>query len=348
MRTLEVVAAGIWMGAALAQQAPALRMVGRLPPDAVAVQFVSANDGWCSTSADLYRSGDGGRNWVRVQTRIYDPRRVQFLDARNGWVATGGDSFFWTHDGGGSWTELRLPLHVVYDIRFATPKTGWAIGMVETPGDPSRETIRYRIAGENSVYVPALFRSDDGGRTWKQKPYPDVKSLPYQLQFADAGHGLSIELKETLYTRDGGESWQRSKYGSEVNTRLLRSAESGNENVDATAGQLLDAEYGWWSVEGDLFRTTEGGATWHQLPPLRWHERLAKIHGLRFADRNAGWAVPNNAGQPTPMPCFRTRDGGATWVGAVMPSGAQIRELTMAGDGTVYFWGDDRLYTAAK
>jgi len=204
MRTLTFFGACLWMGAAVAQQTPALRLVGLLPQDSRAVQFVSVKDGWCSTAHDLYRSADGGRNWVRVQTPVYDPRRFQFLDSRNGWVGTGGDSFYWTHDGGGTWTELRLPQCVVYDLRFATLKTGWILGMRETPGDPLREFIQYRVAGENSVYVPVLFRSDDGGRTWKQKPYPDIKSLPSRIDFADAQHGLSVEFNATLYTRDGG------------------------------------------------------------------------------------------------------------------------------------------------
>jgi photosystem II stability/assembly factor-like uncharacterized protein len=344
----ELLVAWISVGAAVAQQAPAVRMIGRLPRDTVAVQFVSANDGWCSTASDLHRSADGGRNWSLVRTPVYDPRRFQFLDAKNGWVGTGGDTFYWTHDGGGTWTELRLPLHLVYDLRFTSPRTGWVLGMVETPGDPLKETSQYRIAGERSVYVPALFRSDDGGRTWKQKAYPDMKSLPGRLEMADAGHGLSMELNATLYTRDGGESWRRSQYGAEVKTKELRSAELGSNAFDATAGQLLDAEYGWWSIEGDLFRTTDGGATWRQLPSPRWNERLIRMHGFRFANRKVGWAVPSNLVQSRPMPCFRTLDGGESWQAAGMPIGAEVVGMTMAGDGAVYFWGDDRLYTPFK
>ena len=348
MRTLTFFGACLWMGAAVAQQTPALRLVGLLPQDSRAVQFVSVKDGWCSTAHDLYRSADGGRNWVRVQTPVYDPRRFQFLDSRNGWVGTGGDSFFWTHDGGGTWTELRLPQCVVYDLRFATLKTGWILGMRETPGDPLREFIQYRVAGENSVYVPVLFRSDDGGRTWKQKPYPDIKSLPSRIDFADAQHGLSVEFNATLYTRDGGDSWHKSSYANDVKTRELRLAEIGPNTFHATAARLVDAEYGWWSVEGDLFRTTDGGASWRQLESPRWHARLVRIHGLRFADRKRGWAVASRLGQPSPMPGFRTLDGGATWEAYAMPLGAEVGEVTLAEDGAVYFWGDDRLYTPAK
>jgi photosystem II stability/assembly factor-like uncharacterized protein len=348
MRSLAVLAAGIWMGAAVGQQTPALRLVGLLPRDSTAVQFVSAKDGWCSTTRDLYRSADGGRNWVRVQTPVYDPRRIQFLDARNGWVGTGGDSIYWTHDGGGTWTDVRLPLRVVYDVRFATPKTGWVLGMLEKPGDPLREFIQYRIAGENSVYVPELFRSDDGGRTWKQKPYPDIKSLPWRIDFADAQHGVSAEFNATLYTRDGGESWHRSQYGADVKTKQLRSAELGSDMFFATAAQLVDAEYGWWSVEGDLFRTTDGGASWRQLESPRWHGRLVRIHGLRFVDRKRGWAVASRLGQSSPMPGFRTLDGGVTWEAYGMPLGAEVGEVTAAEDGAVFFWGEDRLYMPVR
>ena len=48
------------------------------------------------------------------------------------------------------------------------------------------------------------------------------------------------------------------------------------------------------------------------------------------------------------MPGFRTLDGGVTWEAYAMPLGAEVGEVTLAEDGAVYFWGDDRLYTPAK
>jgi len=137
----------------------------------------------------------------------------------------------------------------------------------------------------------------------------DLKSLPSRIDFADAQHGLSVEFNATLYTRDGGDSWHKSSYANDVKTRELRLAEIGPNTFHATAARLVDAEYGWWSVEGDLFRTTDGGASWRQLESPRWHARLVRIHGLRFADRKRGWAVASRLGQPSPMPGFPSTPG---------------------------------------
>jgi photosystem II stability/assembly factor-like uncharacterized protein len=266
-----------------------------------------------------------------------------------GWVRTVGNSFYWTRNGGDAWAEIRLPGGVfAEDVRFATPTVGWVLAMREVPGDPSNE-IRYRVAGDHSVYIPALFRTDDGGLTWKQERYPDLKGLPHRLDFADTEHGLSIELNETMFTGDGGRSWHRSLYCANVDTKRLRSAEVGTGMFEATTAQLLDIKYGWWSVEGDLFRTTDGGATWCRLPSIQRNGRAVAIQDIRFANRELGWAVPALREQwPRPAPCFQTQDGGGSWTAIGMPSATRIEGVALLGNGTIYFWGYGQLYLLVR
>jgi photosystem II stability/assembly factor-like uncharacterized protein len=238
---------------------------------------------------------------------------------------------------------------LVKDVLFIDPKIGWTLGMREVPGQPSAEPIRYRIAGEHSLYIPVLFRTEDGGRTWTQQRYPDLKSLPHHLAFADKDHGLSIELNATLFTRDGGISWHRSQYCSGVNTSNLREAALGSGTFEATTAQLFDSNLGWWSVEGDVFHTTDGGATWCQLPSIQWHGGVLRISHIQFGDAELGWAIPTIGEQwPRPPPCFETHDGGRTWKPISAPASVRIDGMAASKDGAPYFWGYDYLYKLVR
>jgi photosystem II stability/assembly factor-like uncharacterized protein len=278
----------------------------------------------------------------------------RFLSSKEGWIQT-SSGLYWTDDGSRTWKRVPLPLTysraqgrqpgLINDVYFATPQTGWALGSREVSGDPAKEPIRYRIAGENSVYVPALFRTNDHGRTWTRQSYPDLKLVPYRLEFADSEHGLSIELNRILYTRNGGGSWMKSRYCADVNTKKLHSAELGSDTFTATTAHLLDAEYGWWSVEGDLLRTSDGGETWCQLPSILRGGKVVAIAQVRFATRELGWAVPTVRGrQQHPTPPFETVDGGKSWRAIDKPRNLQVDECTVLPDALVYFWGDGGLY----
>ena len=358
MRAFALFAACFCFDFLASAKAPFLHETGSVPDETLEVRFVSRDVGWCRTTDGLYRTTDAGKHWSPVKGPPGDGYnhiwQFQFLDPDTGWVRTTLGPLFWTHDAGRTWVETPTPFTsgavpsrgLVEDVRFASTKIGWLLALREVPGDPL-SLIRYRMAGEHSVYVPVLFRTMDGGHTWIEAPYPDLKGMPDRLEFADAIHGISIELNATLYTRDGGQSWHKSRYCADVDTTRLRRAWPGTGMFAATTAQLLDASLGLWSVEGDLFRTSDGGATWRRLPPIRWHKKSLRIGEIRFVNQRLGWALPpidEELAHPTPAPCFQTEDGGETWVAVGMPDDACIEGMTVTKDGTVYVWGDRQLY----
>ena len=58
-------------------------------------------------------------------------------------------------------------------------------------------------------YFGAIYRTTDGGRSWKMLPSGTQNSI-YDISFADEKHGSSVVLLGfVIHTTDGVESWDR-------------------------------------------------------------------------------------------------------------------------------------------
>ena len=79
---------------------------------------------------------------------------------------------------------------------------------------------------------------------------------------------------------------------------------------DYTGGYFLDATHGWLISGGNIFHTSDGGATL----TLQARHNVA-FHDITFADTEHGWAVgdPSNTTTGTGI-VYRTTNGGARWI----------------------------------
>ena len=136
-----------------------------------------------SPDRGLYKTSDGGQSWQQVLkgTNLstgcaglaMDPRNPDRLFAglwdfrRKGWTfrsggdgpqASSGSALFLTENGGRSWTRL--------DARSAKglPPAPW--GRLDVAIAPSHPDTLYAVIESTRS---ALFRSDDGGRTWEER-----------------------------------------------------------------------------------------------------------------------------------------------------------------------------------
>ncbi len=136
-----------------------------------------------SEERGLYKTGDGGKTWSKILkgTNLstgcsmisMDPRDPKTIYEglwdfrRKGWTfRSGGDSptspsgsaFFKTTDGGATWREL--------DDKTAKglPRKPW--GRVAVTVAPSKPEVVYALIESTRS---ALFRSDDGGKTWQER-----------------------------------------------------------------------------------------------------------------------------------------------------------------------------------
>lgn len=206
--------------------------------------------------AGIFRTDDGGKNWRslwrggRVQTIARDPKNPDVLFA-----ASFQDGMLKSSDGGQSWVTTDFDKTNVFAIAIDphTPSTIYA-GVNESPpaggvfksldggltwehvsaGMTNTRVRALAIHPENPQIVyagtlrdrttsvpPILFRSEDGGKSWKPYTEEDLEAFvllinpenPDILYSASLGEGVSV-------SRDGGRSWSKVNEGL-FNPRLL-------------------------------------------------------------------------------------------------------------------------------
>jgi photosystem II stability/assembly factor-like uncharacterized protein len=136
-----------------------------------------------SDERGLYKTSDGGKNWTRILAGAnlstgcsmvsmdrHNPRTIyagMWDFRRKGWTfrsggdgpnAASGSGLFKSTDGGATWTSL--------DEKSAAglPSKPW--GRIAVTVAPSKSTTVYAFV-EAEIPKDGLYRSDDGGKTWK-------------------------------------------------------------------------------------------------------------------------------------------------------------------------------------
>jgi len=161
----------------------------------------------------------------------------------------------------------------LYDVHFATPDRGWAVG-------------------DGGVIVS----TQDGGASWKPQASGTTQNL-LSVHFATPDRGWAVGDEGVIVsTQDGGASWKPQT--SETSQTLL-------------SVHFATPDRGW-AVGGDLggggviVSTQDGGASWKpQASGTR--QRLLSVH---FATPDRGWAVGGDPGRGV---IVSTQDGGASW-----------------------------------
>jgi photosystem II stability/assembly factor-like uncharacterized protein len=230
--------------------------------------------------------------------------------------ATGG-GVWKTTDGGNNWTNVS-------DKYF-----GGSIGAVAVA--PSDETIIYVGEGENTMRgnvsegLGGMWRSDDGGKSWKNVGLKDGRHIirivihpknPDIVWVAVMGHLFGPNDERGVYkTMDGGKTWKRVLFINNQTGCSDLVMEPGNPNVFyAGTWRLIRTPYSLESG-GDgsgLWKSVDGGETWTNistkkgLPKGTWG-----IVGVAVAPSNTDkiyTIIENKDGG-----VFMSNDNGETW-----------------------------------
>jgi photosystem II stability/assembly factor-like uncharacterized protein len=158
----------------------------------------------------LFRSGDGGRTWERIEAGL-TASTFRFVSAEL--AGTEPARVYRSSDGGRSWSELegitRIPGHEQWFLPYS-PRAG-AARNAYVSGE------RLLVAAE----VAGLLRSDDGGRTWVCEPVAGDEDVHHVTGHPDDPDLLYVSLGTATLaqregqhggiarSRDGGRTWEK-------------------------------------------------------------------------------------------------------------------------------------------
>ena len=248
------------------------------------VYFVTADKGWAAgANGTIIHTRDGGTTWnAQVggdpQSADGDVTHLHFLDEQHGWAIKDG-RVLRTVDGE-SWEDLGVGPQYMGGLTMTSPTDGVATGWVGMGTVPT-----------------TLFKTRDGGKTWKPGPLCQIKAMVgglnrsfyctvIRIQFVTASVGYLVARHQCDgtgcspppilgKTEDGGDSWNFFVGPGDADV------------VGATDLFFTDENTGIVrTTDGKLSRTTDGGLTWKGL--------LASVAGssrLIFADPEVGWAL---------------------------------------------------------
>jgi photosystem II stability/assembly factor-like uncharacterized protein len=283
--------------------------------------FLGRDHGWFATFSVLtlqekvYRTSDGGRHWQSFAAPGHNlaggsADSLQFVNRRDGFltdvVANAPDeSLYRTTDGGATW-------HLVASLQ---PERHHGTGVLPELGQTeftAGGTVGYLGGG---MFSHALYRTSDGGRTWRKAHVPappgsqfGLPALSGQMEAepVTTHSGRSVSLR-TYLTADGGVTWSpRSVLATPI--------------ASCTGPVASDLVHGWAAaVQGHqvlVFRGSNRGRSWITL---RTHVRTPPgscgPDQITAPGPRQGWLVvpgPVADGAGTTR-IYASADGGRTW-----------------------------------
>jgi photosystem II stability/assembly factor-like uncharacterized protein len=196
-----------------------------------------------SLAADWQLIGPEGGN---VRSLTYDPS-----DPNRIILGTSAGQLFISQDGGNSW---NLFAHL-------GPGEDYVIDHVIF--DPTNPATMYAAAwGLFGDSEGGVFRSDDGGRTWRELMGAHGKSIRSMAMAPSDHNTLVIAAVEGVFrSRDGGDTWERI---SPENPMAIEN-HSSLKNFVSVAIDPQNPDIIYAGTQHLPWKTTDGGAHWHNL-----------------------------------------------------------------------------------
>lgn len=252
---------------------------------------------------------------------VHHLRSVDFIDESRGyatgWVeytdGTVQSVLMRTVDGGGIWQFQGFNGQEINAMEFTDVNTGMLVG----------RSVRCDCG--------LIKRTTDGGVTW-QDTETEYEGAFRGVEFADGKNGIVGGGDPVsgdgyiLRTTDGGASFQVALHQSASHVRRVHMVD--RSTAFAASGEVAEAE--GRIIESDNIDGAFGTVSWELLKEF---DGFATIHGIRFVDRNTGFALLNIVDGPAFYTSIqKTTDRGATWNEAFKSTDYTLVGLDFADD----------------
>jgi photosystem II stability/assembly factor-like uncharacterized protein len=296
------------IGGALSILSPTLRLAGAMAPaDA--------------SSAPIDPALYSGLSW-----RMLGPFRGGRCPAATG-VAGRPNEFYFGHANGGVWKTIDAGR--VWTPVFDSQPVA-SIGAIAVAH--SAPDVVYVGTGESTLrdstgYGNGVYRSNDAGRTWTHLGLDATQHIgkiaidpknPNVAFVAAIGKLYAASPERGVFrTRDGGKTWQKVLFKNDDVGAVEVVIDPTNSNV-VYAGLWNTRRPPWYTYAptngpgGGIFKSTDGGTTWHQLTTGLPTGTTGRI-GIAVAASNPRRVYAVVDCLPSDGGVFRSDDAGATW-----------------------------------
>ena len=319
------------------------------------IAMLDASTGWAvgephwDQAALLYKvtiikTTNGGDSWTAEEAGVVESfSGICFIDANQGWVVGTNGTILHTTDGGAHWVKQPAPATDEFrGVFFTDANTGWATSL---------RPVHHGSFGEEDDWLSGIWSTRDGGTSWAQQQTPSSGSILNRIDFVDSATGWAVGVKFVDYdgdeaqhtgviyhTSDGGRTWVE-QYSTAVGFTF-----TAVDFVDAANGWAAGFPHAFGDNDGSIFHTSDGGKSWGR------QKAADTLWGVRFADRNRGYAIGTMYGAAWGPPVWRTLDGGATWIEIPMlkHEGEGLYGVAIVGNQFVAIGDHDFMATSSR
>jgi len=219
-----------------------------------------------ATDSGLFRSGDGGVNWIDAGTTLPVSRIAVDRGAGFAFAATPVGAL-----------RMPLPLGEWSSLAIADPSAN-VVSVAGDPIDPSTAyalTVDYYVVSQEPGQHARVFVTHDRGASWQQQLEAKLNGVPGLS--VDGGHNLYLDSTITADPRRAGyiyrtlrgfaSSLQVSRDGGRTftNVTVPTSGSAGFVAIDPSNPSTLYVASEPTSANEDIAKSTDSGVTWNVI-----------------------------------------------------------------------------------
>jgi len=193
--------------------------------------FIETTYSWPSgyTGSSIYRTTDGGSNWIQAYSTEWEIYDITFIDSLKGWAvgAMGSIIVIHTVDGGINWEPLTISNNkLLSSVCFVDSLSGWSTG--------------YNYSDDYSL----IFHTLDGGITWQQQG-DTLDVWLNDITFVDPLNGWAVGDSGTiLHTSNGGMDWEIQESGTLAQLYTISFVDNNLGWICGDSGTILHTNNG--------------------------------------------------------------------------------------------------------